>query len=120
MGSSPSSLKTVALISGIVVLLIAGLLIANEQAFLSVPSGQAKATIVRLQDGKPQGKAGAPPAFRYVVALPDGQHAIFVSDRVHPPGVELLATVSRGRITRRTWLGPPYVVLAEQPGAASR
>ena len=120
MSSSLLNLKVAAVMTGIVALLITGLLVANEQAFLSVPLGQVEATVVRLQDGKPQAAKGAPPWFRYAVVLSDGQQAMFVSDHVHSPGVRLRATVSRGRITHRTWLGPPYVVLAEQPGAASR
>jgi hypothetical protein len=95
--------------AAIVVVIVAflSLPVAFEQEWLSTPAGQAEATIIGVQDEKLQGKR-SPAWFRHRVSLPDGSRAVFVSDRVHQPGSRILATVSRGRITGRTWLTAPY------------
>ena len=89
--------------------------IAYEKDLLSVPAGQAEVLVLRIQDDRPKAKNLDPAWFRYVVALPDGTSATFVSDQIQPVGAKLLVTVSHGRITKRVWLSPPYRVLSE-PG----
>jgi hypothetical protein len=81
--------------------------IAFEQEMLSVSEGQAEVTVIGIQDDKPQGKR-APAWFRYNVSLSNGSRAVFIFDRVQESGARIIATVSRGRITGRTWLTGPY------------
>ncbi len=53
---------------------------------------------------------GAPSRYVYRVRLPDGRTARFSSQRVHQPGTRLVAMVSRGWLTGRTIVAPPYAV----------
>ena len=110
LASHLSKVKSGLLIVGTIVVPLAMLAIAYEKDFVSRPAGQMEIVIVRVQVDKPQGRQ-SPPWIRYVVALPDGSRGIFVSEQLHRPGTRILATVSRGRITDRTWFGSPYVVL---------
>lgn len=98
--------------------LILTLLLVYEKDFLSTPAGQAEVVVVGVQGDKPQGKL--PAWFKYIVVLPDGTRGIFVSDRIQQSGERLLATVSRGRVTGRMWLGAPYRVLTDPVGPSVR
>ena len=50
----------------------------------------------------------------YRVSLPDGRLARLTSPRTHRPGTRLMAMVSRGRLTGRTIVASPYVVLPDE------
>jgi hypothetical protein len=95
--------------------LMAALALGFEREFLSAPAGQAEVTVLAVQGERPQGRS-SPQWFRYVVVLPDGTKGIFISDRLQRLGTRLIATVSRGRLSGRTWLSAPYRLVAEPAG----
>jgi hypothetical protein len=111
-----STARVVAIVLGTTISALILFAVAFERDLLSVPMGQAEVVVIRIQDDKPQGKLN-PAWFRYLVALPDGTKATFVSDRMQRPGSRLVVTMSRGRVSRRVWLSGPYRLTAEPSGA---
>ena len=50
-------------------------------------------------------------SFHYVVTLPDGSRGRLASEHLFKPGDRLLAMISHGRVTHRTFITPPYRLL---------
>ncbi len=102
---------TSALILSLFVVLGVAVPIAFEREFVSVPGGQTEAVVLRVEAERPS--AVGPAWFRYVAQLPNGSGAVLASDHLYRPGTRLIVTISRGRITGRTWLSGPYHMLSE-------
>ena len=96
------------------VLVAAGLAFLPDGSFLNVPMGQVEAQVVRVVGGTPADDA--PASFRHVVSLPDGSEGLFVAEHLYRPGERLMVTATRGRLTGRITLRPPYRVL-RSPGS---
>jgi hypothetical protein len=56
----------------------------------------------------------SPGYITYNVSLPDGRPARFTSPQTYRPGTRLMAMVSRGRLTGRTIVASPYIVLPDE------
>jgi hypothetical protein len=93
-------------------LVVVGLAFLPDGSFLNVPVGQVEARVVRVVGGAPADEA--PASFRHVVSMPDGSEGLFVAEHLYRPGDRLLVTVTRGRLTGRMTLRPPYRVLPKQ------
>jgi hypothetical protein len=91
------------------VLVAVGLAFLPDGSFLNVPVGQVEARVVRVVGGAPADEA--PASFRHVVSLPDGSEGLFVAEHLSRPGERLMVTATRGRLTGRITLRPPYRVL---------
>ena len=105
----------VAIALGIVVVL--GLMaalgaVAFEQQFFSGPLTATPLTITAVQ--RAHADHDSPTRFVYVVKLSDGRPARFTSERVYQPGTRLVAMVSRGVLTGRTLVGPPYMAMPDE------
>jgi len=94
------------LVPGSVVLLA----VLLEGQFLSVPIGQVKARVVRIEAGRPADEL--PAVYAYLVTVSDGSSMRFVCDRILRPGDVILVTASQGRLTRRVRLSAPYRIVS--------
>jgi hypothetical protein len=83
-----------------------------EMHFLAGPATATPVTITAVE--RAPADDDAPPHFAYLAKLPDGRTERLTSEHIYRPGTRLLAMVSRGGLTGRTTVGPPYVVLAEE------
>jgi hypothetical protein len=86
-------------------------------SFLSVPMGQVEVQVVRVVAGTPA--EGGPASFRHIVSLADGSERPFVAEHLYRPGDRLVVTASRGRLTGRISLDPPYRVLSSERASPS-
>jgi hypothetical protein len=82
----------------------------GEAQFLATPATETSLTITGLESTNPADEHHAA-KFHYRVRLPDGSSARFASSDIYPPGTRLRAMVSRGLLTRRVLVTPPYVAL---------
>jgi hypothetical protein len=98
-----ASLLSVLAGAGFVALVGLGLL---PGSFLSVPMGQVEVRVVRIVGGTPAEEV--PASFRHIVSLPDGSERLFVAEHLYRPGDRLIVTATRGRLTGRVSLDPPY------------
>ena len=105
-----SAAKIATIVIGTMVAVFVLFVLGFEKDVLGVAMGQVEVVVIRIQDDKPQAKL--PPSFRYIVALPDGKTAAFISDQIQAPGSRLVVTVIRGRVSGRIWLGGPYRLAA--------
>ena len=83
-----------------------------ELYILSDPATATAVTITAIERITPHEES--PPDVVYVVKLADGRTARFTSERTYQPGTRLTAMVSRGGLTRRIMVGPPYVVMPDE------
>lgn len=106
----PHSALQVALIavSGLVGMAAVAVVLFESPA-LSGPATATPVTITAIESVH-HGDEDSPSYIVYRVSLPDGRMARFSSQRTHPPGTRLVAMVSRGRLTGRTFVASPYVV----------
>jgi hypothetical protein len=81
-----------------------------EGQFLIGPATATAVTIMAIE-AISHADEDSPGYIIYKVSLPDGRFARFTSQRTHRPGTRIKAMVSRGRLTGRTIVTSPYVVL---------
>jgi hypothetical protein len=84
-----------------------------EGHFLSGPATATRVTITAIESVS-HADENSPGYITYKVSLPDGRSARFTSSQTHRPGTRLMAMVSRGRLTGRTIVTSPYVVLPDE------
>jgi hypothetical protein len=92
--------------------LTALLAVAYELHFFSGPAKATPMTVTAIE--RMHQDSESPAHLVYVVKLPDGSTARFTSERTYGPGTRLVAMVSTGWLTRRTLVGPPYVVMPDE------
>jgi hypothetical protein len=80
-----------------------------EMHFFAGPAAATPVTITAVE--RSPADDDAPTRFAYLAKLPDGRTERLMSERTFEPGTRLLAMVSRGGLTGRSLVGPPYVVL---------
>jgi hypothetical protein len=83
-----------------------------EETFFTTGSERVVLEVLRMEGTNPGGQTTLT-TFRYIVALPDRTEARLVSGRMYRVGTRLEANTSRGRITKRVFVGGPYIVVAE-------
>ena len=87
--------------------------VAFEHQFFSGPATATAVTITAVERTDPADD-DSPSRIVYVVKLPDGRTAYLASERAHRPGTRLIAMVSRGGLTGRMLVAPPYVVMPDE------
>lgn len=94
---------------GVVLALLVPLLMAFpwiEEHFLSSPASPIIVEVVKADVSDDSGEKVR--VFRHAGRLANGEQAAFWSERLHRPGERLAVMASRGRITHRVRLRPPY------------
>ena len=106
----PTSVLQVALIAVVGLLGIAAVaVVLFESLAFSGPATATPVTITAIEAAT-HAREESPSRFVYRVSLADGRTARLASERAHQPGTRLVAMVSRGRLTGRTFVASPYVV----------
>jgi len=83
-----------------------------EEYFLVTPAQATSVTVVRIENSLQTGEG--PLYFRYAVTLPDGSQGRLWSEHLFKAGTRLSAMISRGRLTGRTIVKPPYRLLEKE------
>jgi hypothetical protein len=83
---------------------------AVESHFLATPAEPTAVTVGWIENAE-HADEETPMYFHYVVTLPDGSRGRLASEHLFKPGDRLVAMISRGRVTGRTIISPPYLPL---------
>ena len=110
---SPLTLRRGILGAGGIVLLVGVMSSPWLEKHFLVTIPQLVVVRILAVEGTNPGDDTSQTTVRYLIGLPDGTKARFVSENTHPVGTRLKANTARSRVTGRVFVVGPYKVLAE-------